>query len=59
MLDDKIRAALEQAAACIGESVPLMARSLYTGLISQGFTEEQAFIMTRDFVKFQWTNTQD
>ena len=56
MLDDQIRAAIEQAAASIGETIPLMAWSLYTGLVNQGFTEDQSFTLTRDFVIAQWTS---
>ena len=56
MLDDKTRAAIEQAVASMGETIPLMAWSLYTGFVEQGFTEDQSFTLTRDFVVAQWTS---
>ncbi|MCK9569130.1 hypothetical protein M0R72_09325 [Candidatus Pacearchaeota archaeon] len=42
MLNDKERAELDQAMAACAEMFPRMWRSLYEGLKSEGFTEEQA-----------------
>ena len=50
MIDPKQQADLDQAAAFLAEAIPPTCRSIYTGLIQEGFTEAQAMDLVKTWL---------
>ena len=50
MLDAELRAQLDQACAALSEVQPVLWWGLYAGMISQGFTNEQALELLKTFI---------
>ncbi|KKN74254.1 hypothetical protein LCGC14_0391930 [marine sediment metagenome] len=50
-MDPKELASLDQDAAIVVDSLCPMLRSFYRRLVDEGFSRDQAFILTRDYLK--------
>ena len=50
-LDPEQQAKLDQAAKALADNVPSLIRGLYTGFISEGFTENQAMELCKIYLE--------
>ena len=50
MLDDKKRAELDQASASLGESFPLLWRSIYRNCLLEGFDKSESFRLVQTYI---------
>lgn len=47
----KMMAEIDQVAAMVGDSLPTVLRGLHDGLVAKGFTDDQAFELTRTYLE--------
>lgn len=50
IIDPKELHKIEQSLAGLGELIPRMAKNIYDGFIKEGFTEQQALVLTSGYI---------
>lgn len=54
MMNDKLRSEFEQSQAMLAETIPPLIKAMHDGFVREGFSEDQAFRLSCEFLKAQF-----